>query len=159
MILAYISASDAMILFIIPSPTKFQRDIHVVTLPSFRNILVNTLESTSFKWILTKLGTYLVLKRIWNPIDFQGHQVKFLGEGIRHTLRCTLFLSDLVKYLTWCWIHVPQLCVVCMYYAPYCTIVKYYVSFSEFKFHIFDFFVICLFLKKQFYTFPDFYCS
>ena len=87
MILAYISASDAMILFIIPSPTKFRRDIHVVTLPSFRNILVNTLESTSFKWILTKLGTYLVLKRIWNPIVFQGHQVKFLGEGIRHTLR------------------------------------------------------------------------
>ena len=23
------------------------------------------------QWILTKLGTYLVLKRIWNPIDFQ----------------------------------------------------------------------------------------
>jgi hypothetical protein len=22
------------------------------------------------QWILTKLGTYLVLKRIWNPIDF-----------------------------------------------------------------------------------------
>ena len=32
------------------------------------------------QWILTKLGTYLVLKRIWNHIDFQGqgHQVKFL---------------------------------------------------------------------------------
>ena len=26
--------------------------------------------------ILTKLGTYLVLKRIWNPIDFQGHMSK-----------------------------------------------------------------------------------
>jgi hypothetical protein len=25
------------------------------------------------QWILTKLGTYLVLKKIWNPIDFQGH--------------------------------------------------------------------------------------
>jgi hypothetical protein len=24
--------------------------------------------------MLTKLGTYLVLKRIWNPIDFQGHR-------------------------------------------------------------------------------------
>jgi hypothetical protein len=23
------------------------------------------------QWILTKLGTYLVLERIWNPIDFQ----------------------------------------------------------------------------------------
>ena len=28
------------------------------------------------QWILTKLGTYLVLKRIWNPIDFQGHRSK-----------------------------------------------------------------------------------
>jgi hypothetical protein len=28
-----------------------------------------------FQWILTKLGTYLVLRRVWNPIDFQGHRV------------------------------------------------------------------------------------
>ena len=51
---------------------------------------MNTLESTSFKWILTKLGTYLVLKRIRNPIDFQGqgHQVKFVDEGIRYALHC-----------------------------------------------------------------------
>ena len=33
-------------LFFIPSPTKLPRDI--VTLPSVRHILVNTLESTSF---------------------------------------------------------------------------------------------------------------
>jgi hypothetical protein len=26
------------------------------------------------QWILTKLGTYLVLKRVWNPIDFQGQR-------------------------------------------------------------------------------------
>jgi hypothetical protein len=26
------------------------------------------------QWILVKLGTYLVLKRIWNPIDLQGHR-------------------------------------------------------------------------------------
>ena len=26
------------------------------------------------QWILNKLGTYLVLKRIWNPIDFQGQR-------------------------------------------------------------------------------------
>ena len=41
-----------------------------------RSILVNTLESTALKlqWILTKLGTCLILKRIWNPIDFQGHR-------------------------------------------------------------------------------------
>jgi hypothetical protein len=28
------------------------------------------------QWILTKLGTYLVLRRVWNPIDFQGHRSK-----------------------------------------------------------------------------------
>jgi hypothetical protein len=49
--------------------------------------------------ILTTLGTYLVLKRIWNPINFpghrsngQGHWVKCLGEGIRHALRCPCFI-------------------------------------------------------------------
>ena len=26
------------------------------------------------QWILTKLGTYLVRKRIWNSIDFQGQR-------------------------------------------------------------------------------------
>jgi hypothetical protein len=26
------------------------------------------------QWILTKLGTYLVLRRVWNPIDFQGQR-------------------------------------------------------------------------------------
>jgi hypothetical protein len=26
------------------------------------------------QWILTKLGIYLVLRRIWNPIDFQGQK-------------------------------------------------------------------------------------
>ena len=54
--------------YIIPSPMKLRRDI--VTLPCFRNILVNT-RINILQWILTKLGTYLVLKRIWNPIDFQ----------------------------------------------------------------------------------------
>ena len=44
--------------------------------PSFCNILVNTLEINILQWILTKLGTYLVLKRIRNPIDFQGHSSK-----------------------------------------------------------------------------------
>jgi hypothetical protein len=26
------------------------------------------------QWILTKVGTYLVLRRVWNPIDFQGQR-------------------------------------------------------------------------------------
>jgi hypothetical protein len=34
------------------------------------------------QWILTKLGTYLVLKRISNPIDFQGH-VKGQGHRVK----------------------------------------------------------------------------
>jgi hypothetical protein len=67
--------------FIIPSPTKLRRDI--VTLSSFRNILVNTLESTSFK-----IGTCLVLRRIWNPIDFQGQRskVNVTGSTFYHIL-------------------------------------------------------------------------
>jgi hypothetical protein len=32
---------------------------------------------------LTKLGTYLVLKRIWNPIDFQGQRSRSLGQIYR----------------------------------------------------------------------------
>ena len=44
------------------------------------------------QWILTKLGTYLVLMRIWNPIDFLGHQVKFLPHNILvNTLESTFF--------------------------------------------------------------------
>ena len=40
---------------------------------TFRNILVNT-RINILQWILTNLGTYLVLKRIWSPIDFQGQR-------------------------------------------------------------------------------------
>jgi hypothetical protein len=44
----------------------------------------------------------IILKRIWNPIDCQGHRVKFLGEGIRHALRCPCFIKSLLKYqLRW----------------------------------------------------------
>ena len=67
---------------VIPSHPKLRRDI--VTLPSvrpsFRNILVNT-RINILQWILTKLGTYLVLMSIWNPIDFQGHRSKVKVTG------------------------------------------------------------------------------
>ena len=46
------------------------------------------------QWILTKLGTYLVLMRIWNPIYFQGqgHLVTFLPPNILvNTLESTSF--------------------------------------------------------------------
>ena len=63
-------------LLFIPSPTKLRRDI--VMLPSHpcEHSRINNLQ-----WILTKLGTYLVLKRIWNPIDFQGHITKIKITG------------------------------------------------------------------------------
>jgi len=32
---------------------------------------------------LTKLGTYLVLKKIWNPIDFQGQRSRSQGQIFR----------------------------------------------------------------------------
>jgi hypothetical protein len=55
---------------------------------------------------LTKLGTYLVLKRIWNHIDFQGHRSKSPGQIFRRgdTPRFALplfklFLNDLPEIL------------------------------------------------------------
>ena len=66
-------------LIFIPSPTKLRRDI--VTLLSFRpshpceHSRINILQ-----WIWTKLGTYLILKRIWNPIDFQGQRSRSPGQ-------------------------------------------------------------------------------
>jgi hypothetical protein len=35
------------------------------------------------QWILTKLGTYLVLERIWNPLDFHGQRSRSLGQIFR----------------------------------------------------------------------------
>ena len=35
------------------------------------------------QWILTKLGTYLVLKRIWNVIDFKGQWSRSQGQIFR----------------------------------------------------------------------------
>jgi hypothetical protein len=52
---------------------KLRRDI--VTLPSVRpSHLCEHSRINILQWILTKLGTYLVLKRIWNPIDFLGQR-------------------------------------------------------------------------------------
>ena len=78
------------ILIFIPSPTKLQGDI--VTLPSVRHNPCEHSRINILQWILTKLGTYLVLKRIWNPIDCQGHRVKFLPHNILvNTLESTSF--------------------------------------------------------------------
>ena len=83
----------------IPSRTKLRRDI--IALPSVRPSVTSlwTLESTSFKWILTKLGTYLVLKRIWSPI--QGHRSRSPGQFFRRgdTPR---FALPLLYWLLYC---------------------------------------------------------
>jgi hypothetical protein len=39
--------------------------------------------SKSIEGILTKLGTYLVLRRVWNPIDFQGQRSRSQGQIYR----------------------------------------------------------------------------
>ena len=83
------SLSLTSCLLIIPSPTKLRRDI--VTLPSIRpsflpsvrpsvrHILVKT-RINILQWILTKRGTCLVLRRVWNHIDFQGQRSRSPGQ-------------------------------------------------------------------------------
>jgi hypothetical protein len=72
-----------------------------------RNILVYT-RINILQWILTKLGTYLVPKRIWNPIDFQDHmsKIKVTGSNIYRTpslwtLESTSFNGFLTKLGTY----------------------------------------------------------
>ena len=86
---------------IIPSSTNLRRDI--VTLPSFRNILVNT-RINILQWILTKLGTYLVLQKIWNPVYFQGQRsrsLKFLPHNILVNTRINILQWILTKHGTY----------------------------------------------------------
>ena len=44
------------------------------------HILVNT-RINILQWILTKLGTHLALRRVWNPMDFQSHKSKVKVTG------------------------------------------------------------------------------
>ena len=64
-----------------------------MTLYSYNYTRINILQ-----WILTKLGIYLVLKRIWNPIDFQGQRsrskVKSLGVALVWCLIVMLIWAD-----------------------------------------------------------------
>jgi hypothetical protein len=50
-------------------------DLHNCCSCTYMYIYIYCEHSNILQWILTKLGTYLDLKRIWNPIDFQGHRV------------------------------------------------------------------------------------
>ena len=70
-------------LLFIPSPTKLRRDI--VTLPSIHpSHPCEHSRIDILQWILTKLGTYLVLKRIWNPIDFTMSKVNVTWSNFYH---------------------------------------------------------------------------
>ena len=69
--------------------------------PSFCNILVNTLRISILQWILTKLGTYLVIRRVWNPINFQGHRVKFWLRNIPVNTRINILQWILTKLGTY----------------------------------------------------------
>ena len=53
--------------------------------------------------MLTNLGTYLVLKRIWNPIDFQGQRSRSLGKIFRRgdTPRFVLPLLKINLFSPW----------------------------------------------------------
>jgi hypothetical protein len=54
------------------------------------------------KWILTKLGTYLVLRKIWNPIDFQGQRSMSPGQIFLNDVDSRVFTRMLCsKHLTW----------------------------------------------------------
>jgi hypothetical protein len=56
------------------------------------------------QWILTKLGTYLVLKRIWNPIDFQGQRSRSSGQILKDVdsrVFTRMLRSKILTWLSW----------------------------------------------------------
>ena len=83
--------------FIIPSPTKLRGDI--VTLPSVRQNPCEHSRINILQWILTKLGTYLVLKRIWNPIDFQGQRSRSQGQIFTTQLPCEHSRINILQWI------------------------------------------------------------
>ena len=90
---------------------------------TFRNILVNT-RINILQWILAKLGTYLVLKRIWNPIDFQGQRSRSPGqifETIQYAL-CHCKFSYMInqKFMKHCTLqdHNMKMCTLVGYPSP-----------------------------------------
>ena len=90
------------------------------------------------QWILTKLGTYLVLKRIWNPIDFQVHRVKYLGEGICHALHCPCFFCPCrisISFDGYCFVY-P--CRISVSFDGYCFVWHCRISSSFGGYCLFD---------------------
>ena len=82
---------------VIPSPTKLQRGYSNATVRPSVTFLVNT---NMVQWISTKLGTQVILTKIWHPIDF-------LGQWSRSQLNFEFFRGLTVRgYAT--------LCIVCL---------------------------------------------
>ena len=75
---------------------------NATVLPSVRHNPCEHSRINILQWILTKLGTYLVLKRIWNPIDFQGQRSRSQGLIFRRgdTPRFALPLLNLLTRIT-----------------------------------------------------------
>jgi hypothetical protein len=67
---------------------------HANCYPSCEHSRINILQ-----WILTKLGTYLVLKRIWNPIDFQSQRSRSPGQIFRRNMQIAMDLH-IISYHT-----------------------------------------------------------
>jgi hypothetical protein len=56
------------------------------------------------QWILTKLGTYLVLRRVWNTIDFQGQRSRSQGLIFRRgDTPCFALPLFIRRYITTIW--------------------------------------------------------
>jgi hypothetical protein len=59
----------------VPSVIRIHWRMLILECSQGKHYPVNT-RINILQWILTKLGTYLVIRRVWNPIDFQGHRSK-----------------------------------------------------------------------------------
>ena len=89
-----IPCSSNLCLIFIPSNEVARGYSNATVRPSVRHNPCEHSRINILQWILIKLGTYLVLKRVWNPIDFQGqgHWVNFLPCNILvNTLESTSF--------------------------------------------------------------------
>jgi hypothetical protein len=74
---------------------RLQTLLRTKYVPSLVKILCEHSRINILQWILTKLGTYLVHRRVWNPIDFQGQRSRS-QEGFQTLLR-TKYVPSLVK--------------------------------------------------------------
>jgi hypothetical protein len=73
---------------------RFQNFVRTNYVPSLVKIYwrmlilhqVKYLPHNILQWILTKLGTYLVLRRVWNSVEFQCHRSKVKVTGYVQSL-------------------------------------------------------------------------